>query len=66
MEVDQRRHRVPPAITRVTVLTSTVLAGWALAWANLISAGPVWLPVLWLPWLLVSVYAWRNYKSDRA
>lgn len=59
-----RRRRALPVITRVAVLICTVLAGCVLAWATLISAGPVWLPALWLPWLLVSVYAWRNYKPE--
>lgn len=47
---------------RLGVLASTVLAGCALVWATVIGAGPVWFLVLWLPWLLVSVYAWRNYR----
>ena len=50
---------------RLTVLVSTVCAGVALLWATAGQmAGGSWLLVLWVPWLIVSIYAWRNYRPS--
>lgn len=50
---------------RTTVLASTVCAGAALLWATTSQAGGTsWLPALWVPWLIVTIYAWRNYRPS--
>ena len=50
---------------RTAVLASTVLAGAALALASVRTLPTSsWLLALWAPWLIVTVYAWRNYRPN--
>lgn len=50
---------------RMAVLVSTVSAGAALLWATTSQAGGTsWLPALWVPRLIVTIYAWRNYRPS--
>ena len=50
---------------RMAVLVSTVVAGTALLWATTTQAGGTpWLPSLWVPWLIVAIYAWLNYRPS--